>query len=584
MLGSASLKTTQSLRRRNWFGNPLFWILIVIILAAAGGGAYYFFSNQHGKDWQKNTVKVEKGSVDVRIVATGTIKPVSEIKISPKVTGLIKELRVRQGDLVRKGDIIARMDNNDLLGQIEAARGSYLMAQDNYEKVLSGFRPQEIAISRYNEKRAHDIVRQAEQSVIRLKAQVESMQQQQVRDDMMAERQSYLETQGAVSAQDSLNAETTAKITRANLEAATRELKAAEATVAQNTNEHAAAQKQAELTRIGNRKEDIFSAKHAVMQAKGQLDTMLSQLNDTTIRAPFDGVITQKYADAGAIVTPTTSAATTSATSSSVVALAGALEMVAQVAETDIGRIKIGQDVEIISNAYPELVFHGKVTQIAPEAVVTQNVTTFEVHTSIADDGVPAKPDLPESRHHRHRGKFQQQPEGSALASAGAVSAGPVAHDSKGETDLQGSAAEQPGRQQDTAEKAPDSTGAEKRDASADKRSQSKLLSGMNVSARFVGGQLNDVLLVPTVCIISKHGKSGVLIPDNDGTPKFKPVKTGASSGSKTAVMRGLKESDLVFLGLNKDQLEDQGYSTDQGPGGHGSSSSKSAPIPRSFR
>lgn len=511
MLGSTSARTSNAgSRKAAWFARPIFYVSLLLTAAIGCSGAFFFNSSQHSKDWQKNTVLVKKGTVHVRIIATGTVKPVSEVKVSPKTTGLIKQLFVKQGDLVKEGQVLAKMDDSNLLGQIEAARGTYLMAEDNYQKILNGSRPQEIAISKFQEKRAEDIVKQAEQNIIRLRAQVESLTQQSIRDDTLSERQTYLETQGAVSDQDRLNAETQAKMTHAQLEAASRELGQAEAILAQNKAEHAAAEKQAELTKIGNRKEDIFAAKHAVMQAKGSLNNLLSQLNDMNIKAPFDGVITQKYADTGAIVTPTTSAATTSATSSSIVALAGTLEIVAQVAETDIGKIKIGQAVEIISNAFPEKVFHGKVTQIAPEAVVTQNVTTFEVHTSIDDDN------------------------------------------------------------------------------------KQKLLSGMNLSARFVGGTMDDALLVPTVCILSKHGKTGVLIPEADGSPKFKPVKTGPSEGANTVVLRGLKDGERVFLGLNKEQLEDQGYSSDSnfnvapgvrggrggaaGPGG-----GKSAPIPRSF-
>lgn len=510
MLGSQSARTSSaSSRKSRWFARPIFYVSLLVTAAIGCTGAYFLNSSQHNKDWQKNTVLVKKGSVNVRITATGTVKPVSEVKVSPKTTGLIKQLLVKQGDVVKEGQILAKMDDSNLLGQIEAARGTYLMAQDNYEKILNGYRPQEIAISKLQEKRAQDIVRQAEQNIIRLRAQAESLTQQSIRDDTLSERQTYLETQGAVSDQDRLNAETQAKMTRAQLEAATRELAQAEAILAQNKAEHDAASQQAELTKIGNRKEDILSAKHAVMQAKGSLNNLMSQLNDMTIKAPFDGVITQKYADSGAIVTPTTSAATTSATSSSIVALAGSLEIVAQVAETDIGKIKIGQDVEIISNAFPDKTYHGKVTQIAPEAVVTQNVTTFEVHTSIDDDN------------------------------------------------------------------------------------KQRLLSGMNVSARFVGGTMDDAILVPTVCVMSKHGKTGVLVPDTDGSPKFKPIKTGPSEEAITVVMRGLKDGDRVFLGLDKQQLEDQGYGSDSnasGPGGRGGggrggygSNGKSAPIPRSF-
>jgi HlyD family secretion protein len=483
------------------------------VIAALVGTIYYFVNNNPAKDWRKNTVKVERGPIDVRIEATGTIKPINEIKVSPKVTGLIKKLLVKQGDIVQEGQVLAMMDDSNLKGQIESARGNYLMTQDMYLKLKNGNRPQEVAIAQLQERKSKDVVRQAQQNVIRLRAQVESATQTSLRDDTLAMRQLYLESQGAASDQDRLNAETQAKVTRSQLDAAKRELAAAEAALSQSQSDQAAAHEQMVLSRLGNRQEDISQAEHAVVQAKGTLDTLLSQQDDMTIRAPFPGVITQKYADAGAIVTPTTSAATTSATSSSIVALAGVLEMVAQVAETDIGKIKIGQDVEILSNAYPERPFHGRVTQIAPAAVVTQNVTTFEVHTTIDDDRA------------------------------------------------------------------------------------GKLLAGMNVSARFMAGKMNDALMVPTVCIISRHGKSGVLIPEKDGNPTFKPVKVGPTSGTKTVVLRGLADGDLVFIGLSKEGLEQQGYGDGgmaaqsgggsrrgEGGGGRpGAGLGTSAPIPRSL-
>jgi HlyD family secretion protein len=504
---------------RSTFKKPLVIIIAILLLAAVGAAIYYFVTANGSKDWRKNTVKVEKGSIDVRIEATGTIKPVNEIKVSPKTTGLIKKLLVKQGDVVKEGQVLAMMDDSNLKGQIESARGNYLMAQDTYLKLRHGNRPQEVAIAQFQERRAKDIVRQAVQNTIRLKAQIESATQTSLRDDTLATRQLYLESQGAASDQDRLNAETQAKVTRAQLDAAQRELAAAEATLAQNKAEEAAAHEQMMMSRIGNRQEDISQAEHAVIQAKGTLDTLLSQQNDMTIRAPFGGVITQKYADAGAIVTPTTSAATTSATSSSIVALAGVLEMVAQVAETDIGKIQIGQQVEILSNAYPDgKPFHGQVTQIAPEAVVTQNVTTFEVHTTIDDDR------------------------------------------------------------------------------------KGRLLAGMNVSARFVAGRMEDAILVPTVCIVSRHGKTGVLIPEGDGNPTFKPVKVGPTTGTQTVIIRGLAAGDTVFIGLSKEGLEQQGYGNEgmnpqqsndrggrrgeggrRGGGGGFGGSGTSVPIPRSF-
>jgi HlyD family secretion protein len=488
-------------------GKRMLWLVgIILVLAVGGGIAYYLMHQDNSVEWKKNTVQAEKGSVDVQIIATGTVKPISEIKVSPKTTGQIKRLLVQQGDVVKEGQVLAEMDDSNLQGQIESARGNYLMAKDNYEKSRHGNRPQEVSIARLAEVRAKNIVRQAQQNITRLKANLESLQQQKVRDDTNAARQTYLESQGAISDQDRLNAVTTARMTHAQYDAAKQELEQANAALAQNVAELGSAAEQHELSRIGNRSEDISSAEHSVIQAKGNLDTLEAERRDTVIKAPFSGIITQKYADMGAIVTPTTSAATTSATSSSIVALAGTLELVAEVAETDIAKIKRGQEVLILSNAYPQKPFHGKVTQIAPEAVVTQNVTTFEVHTTIDDD-------------RRHR-----------------------------------------------------------------------LLSGMNVSARFVAGKMDDVILIPTVCVVSRHGKTGVLVPEADGKPRFKPVKIGPSSGNQTAITRGLKEHDLVFLGLNKEQLEQQGYGSDNrggrqggrdGGGGGGGRGGGGAPMPR---
>jgi HlyD family secretion protein len=134
----------------------------------------------------------------------------------------------------------------------------------------------------------------------------------------------------------------------------------------------------------GPRVQEIAQAKAQVAAAQGRLRAVQTQLDNTLIRAPFAGIITQKYATEGAFVTPTTSASSTSsATSTSIVALANGLEILAKVPEVDIGQIKLGQEVEIRADAYPDQVFKGKVRLIAPEAVVEQNVTSFQVRVSI---------------------------------------------------------------------------------------------------------------------------------------------------------------------------------------------------------
>ena len=146
----------------------------------------------------------------------------------------------------------------------------------------------------------------------------------------------------------------------------------------------AEARAQLQLLESGSRPEEIAQAAAAVNAAQAQLKTEQVNLDNTIIRAPFLGIITQKFSNVGAFVTPTTSASTSaSATSSSIVALARGLEVLANVPEADIGKIKVGQQVDIIADAYPDQIFKGKVRLIAPEAVNEQGVTLFQVRVAI---------------------------------------------------------------------------------------------------------------------------------------------------------------------------------------------------------
>ena len=102
------------------------------------------------------------------------------------------------------------------------------------------------------------------------------------------------------------------------------------------------------------------------------------------IRAPFSGVITERYAEPGSFVTPTTAASSSAgATSSSIVELSQGLEVTAKVPESDIGRIKIGQVANVRVDAFPDQSFAAEVRDIAPRAEKTNNVISFEVELTL---------------------------------------------------------------------------------------------------------------------------------------------------------------------------------------------------------
>jgi len=118
----------------------------------------------------------------------------------------------------------------------------------------------------------------------------------------------------------------------------------------------------------------------AVEAARQRLAARKVEKQELIVRAPFSGVISQRYADPGSFVTPTTTAsATAGATSSSIVELAQGLEVVAKVPESDIGRIRLGQGASVRVDAFPDRRFASRVKRITPRAIKLNNVTSFDV-------------------------------------------------------------------------------------------------------------------------------------------------------------------------------------------------------------
>ena len=129
-----------------------------------------------------------------------------------------------------------------------------------------------------------------------------------------------------------------------------------------------------------------LSSKAALSAANERIEQRGVEGSDLLIRAPFAGLVTERFAEPGAFVTPTTTAsATAGATSSSIVELSEGLEVAAKVPESDIGRIRVGQTAMVRVDAFPDQRFEAKVREIAPRAIKTDNVTSFEVELDLVN-------------------------------------------------------------------------------------------------------------------------------------------------------------------------------------------------------
>ena len=210
----------------------------------------------------------------------------------------------------------------------------------------------------------------------------------------------------------------------------------------------------------------FLSSREALAAAQERIQQRDVEGSELLIRAPFSGVITERFAEPGAFVTPTTTAsANAGATSSSIVELSEGLEVVAKVPENDIGRIRIGQSATVRVDAFPDQRFPARVRDIAPRAEKTDNVISFEVELTLID---------------------------------------------------------------------PPPT----------------LRIGMTVDVDFQTGRTAESTLVPTVAIVTENGQPGVLLVDKDNQPRFQAVELGASSGSQSAILSGVKPGSRVFIDL----------------------------------
>lgn len=381
---------------------PSLWLMGLIAAGAlvVGTTTTYNLVNRgtSKQDISQLTVPVGTQNVTLRITASGKIVPVQSVNISPKNPGVLGQLYVEQGDRVSAGQVIARMDVGDIQAQILQARANLAQAEAQLEEARAGSRPQEIAqakarVAQVQAQLAAARAGNREQEIGQAQAQVESAKAQVNLTQARVNRYRELTRQGATSIdqlEQYISEDRRAKASLAEAEKRLSLLQSGTRSEEISAKEAAVTEAQAALVLLqnGTRPEEIAQRQAAVKAAQAQLKAAQVKLEDTIIRAPLSGIVTQKYANVGAFVTPTTSASTSaSATSSSIVAVARGLEVLAQVPEADIGRITQGQQVEITADAYPEQVFKGRVRLIAPEAVVEQGVTSFQVRVAL-DTGI----------------------------------------------------------------------------------------------------------------------------------------------------------------------------------------------------
>lgn len=493
------------------------------------------------------TAKVTRTTITTSVSGTGTLEALSTVEVKSNVGGQIIWLGVDEGDRVKAGQVVARIDPTDTKSALEqtnanlaSARAKVLQAQNNRDMQHSQYPAQ---------------LQAAQEAVKSAKAQLEQAQQQasvqptltreainEAKSSLASAEASYRQAkkatvpQAIVSAQANYNGAKSAAdqtknelhrqkalyekgfVSKSDLESAQKNYDAAQAqldstskkleTVKDETNEDllsseakVAAAKAALKTAEANsvqvsikkqaladaqasyrkalaslaevratyrteivKAADITQAEADVKSSEASLKQAQKNLGYTTITAPCSGVVVTKYVELGSIVTGAKSSAIASGSGVALFEVADVSKMNATVDidETDISQIRMNQSVNITVDAYPNEVFKGTVTKIAPQTTTTNNVTTIPVTVEISS-------------------------------------------------------------------------------------TDSKLKPGMNATCDFITASKEDVLAVPNNALKGSNKQSIVMVIEN-GAPKSRRVETGLSGDEMTEITSGLKEGEQVVI------------------------------------
>lgn len=117
------------------------WIIFVFIVAMIGAGGAVYFKQKNSKPViNATTITAERGDVQAAVSATGTISAVNSVDISSRVTGLIREVYVKENDMVKAGQVLLVLDDTSLRAQVaqyQAQLANYAAVYERSQKLAA---------------------------------------------------------------------------------------------------------------------------------------------------------------------------------------------------------------------------------------------------------------------------------------------------------------------------------------------------------------------------------------------------------------------------------------------------------------
>ena len=330
---------------------------MVVLLIAVIGVLIYFLTQKQSPD-APSAVAPPKSTADaptassgeIALDSKGYIMPVQRILVSPKISGMIVKLDILEGRRVRKGEVLAEIEDTNYKLDLAHAESAMRSAQEHLAEIKDMW-PKEIG--------------QAKAELERAKAELAQLKSDYERDKELFHKQKA--------------------ISQLDFELAESKCISAE----QHVRSLDFALKMLESSRV----KKIAAAEADVQQATADRDNAQWRLDNTKIRAPISGTILKKNAELGNLVNPI---AMNGSFSLCDLADLSDIEVELTIQERDISKVSVGQKCKIRTEAYPERVYDGVVSRLMPVADRSKAAIPVRVKVSVpqAEEGVYLKPDM----------------------------------------------------------------------------------------------------------------------------------------------------------------------------------------------
>jgi len=287
------------------------------------------------------------------INASGTIESV-DVTVSSKLSGQIKKINIKEGDMVKTGDLLLELDHDLLDIQLRQAEARVEQANAQLNLLLSGARKEDIEM--------------AEQSLKQAKINLDLAKQDKDRFTSLYD---------------------TRTITKKQYEDAA-------ARYDLTLTQYNAAKENLNKIKSIIRPEEIESARANIKSLIASVDLFKKNIEDAKVYAPVDGFVSKKFVEAGEIVSPQSSLMKISDLET--------VNLVIYLNEVELGKVKLGQNADIKIDTYKDKVYKGEIIYISPEAEFTpKNIQTqdertklvFAVKIKIPNQNFELKPGMP---------------------------------------------------------------------------------------------------------------------------------------------------------------------------------------------